>query len=66
MITLVHQCCNLFSHNGYVLFLSPLTHDSEIKMKMKAKQKRGRNGVDKQKGHKLSEVKVKMPCSKVK
>ena len=38
-------CCNLFSHNGYVLFLSSLTHDSEIKMKMKTKQKRSRNGV---------------------
>ena len=34
-----------FSHNGYELFLSPLTHDSEIKMKMKTKQKRSRNGV---------------------
>ena len=38
-------CCNLFSHNRYVLFLSSLTHDSKIKMKMKTKQNRGRNGV---------------------
>ena len=38
-------CCNLFSHNRYVLFLFSLTHDSKIKMKMKTKQKRGRNGV---------------------
>ena len=38
-------CCNLFSHNRYVLSLSSLTHDSEIKMKMKTKQKQGRNGV---------------------
>ena len=38
-------CCTLSSHNRYVLFLSSLTHDSEIKMKMKTKQKRGRNGL---------------------
>ena len=38
-------CCNLFSHNRYVLFLSSLTHESKIKMKMKTKQKRGKNGV---------------------
>ena len=44
-IILVHQCCDLFSHKGYELLLSPLTHDSEKKMKMKTKQKRSRNGV---------------------
>ena len=38
-------CCNPFPRNRYVLFLSSLTNDSEIKMKMKTKQKGGRNGV---------------------
>ena len=37
--------CKFFSHNRYVLFLPPLTHDSEIKIEMKTKQKRDRNGV---------------------